>query len=59
MFFSNKFAGRGELFEGLSIWQDEKYRQLQGTCPVVFLTFADIKTNTCASVLRQIKSKIG
>ena len=29
-FFSNKYAGRGDLFEGLSIWNDEKYRQLQG-----------------------------
>ncbi|MDE6054747.1 MAG: AAA family ATPase, partial [Lachnospiraceae bacterium] len=28
-FFSNKYAGRGDLFEGLSIWSEEKYRQLQ------------------------------
>jgi len=30
-FFSNKYVGQGELFYGLSIWQEEKYRQLQGT----------------------------
>ena len=44
-FFSNKYAGRGDLFEGLSIWNDEKYRQLQGTYPVIFISFAEIKAN--------------
>ena len=29
-FFSNKYANRADLFEGLSIWQDETYRKLQG-----------------------------
>ena len=42
-FFSNKYAGRGDLFEGLSIWNDEKYRQLQGTYPVIFISFASVK----------------
>ena len=28
-FFSVKCAGRGELFEGLSIWEDEKYSKIQ------------------------------
>lgn len=42
-FFSNKFKGRGDLFEGLSIWKEEKYRQLQGTFPVIFLSFANIE----------------
>ena len=44
-FFSNKYAGRCDLFEGLSIWNDEKYRQLQGTYPVIFISFAEIKAN--------------
>lgn len=44
-FFSNKYVGRGDLFEGLSIWSDEKYRQLQGTYPVIFISFAEIKAN--------------
>ena len=39
-FFSNKYADRGDLFEGLDIWNDEKYRQLQGTYPVIFMSFA-------------------
>ena len=42
-FFSIDYAGRGDLFEGLSIWQDKKYRTLQGTYPVIFLSFARIK----------------
>lgn len=42
-FFSVKYAGRSDLFEGLSIWKEEKYRKLQGTYPVIFLSFADIK----------------
>ena len=42
-FFSVDYANRGDLFEGLSIWKDEKYRALQGTYPVIFLSFANIK----------------
>ena len=42
-FFSINYADRGDLFEGLNIWNEEKYRQLQGTYPVIFLSFARIK----------------
>lgn len=42
-FFSNKYAGKGEVFEGLSIWENEEYRKLQGTYPVISLSFANIK----------------
>ena len=42
-FFSNRYADRGDLFKGLSVWDDEKYRQLQGTYPVISLSFANIK----------------
>lgn len=45
-FFSVKYAGRGDLFAGLSIWQEEKYRALQGTYPVISLSFANIKETT-------------
>ncbi|MCI8861673.1 MAG: AAA family ATPase [Lachnospiraceae bacterium] len=44
-FFSLKYAGRGDLFEGLSIWEDDKYRKLQGTYPVISLSFANVKEN--------------
>lgn len=42
-FFSITYEGRGDLFEGLSIWEEEKYRSLQGTYPVISLSFANIK----------------
>lgn len=49
-FFSNRYAGRGDLFEGLEVWDEKspdgeyKYRKLQGTYPVIFMSFAGIKT---------------
>lgn len=48
-FFSNKYAGRQDLFEELFIWnarskdKDFQYRDLQGIFPVIFLSFANIK----------------
>lgn len=42
-FFSIDYAGRGDLFEGLSIWDEEAYRNLQGTYPVMSLSFANVK----------------
>lgn len=44
-FFSMKHADRGDLFEGLSIWEEEKYRMLQGTYPVISLSFARVKSD--------------
>ena len=42
-FFSLKYADQGKLFENLSIWEDEKYRNLQGTIPVISVSFATVK----------------
>ena len=42
-FFSNEYADRGDLFGGLEIWKEEKYRRLQGSYPVIFLSFAGVK----------------
>lgn len=53
-FFSLEYAGRGDLFEGLSIWQEEKYRKLQGTYPVLFLSFANVKETDYDSARRKI-----
>lgn len=53
-FFSVNYAGRSELFEGLSIWESEKYRNLQGTYPVIALSFADIKETTFADTREKI-----
>lgn len=44
-FFSVEYAGRGDLFEGLAIWEEEVYRKRQGTCPVIALSFANVKEN--------------
>ena len=54
-FFSRTYEGRSELFEGLSIWKDEKYRKLQGSFPVIFLSFADIKGQTFEKTKQMIK----
>ena len=53
-FFSVDYADRGDLFEGLSIWKDEKYRELQGTYPVISLSFARIKEKTYESTKEKI-----
>ena len=53
-FFSIKYAGNGGIFEGLRIWEDENYRQLQGTYPVISLSFANIKKKSCKSAKNEI-----
>ena len=63
-FFSNAYAGRSDLFEGLSIWEDKspdgeyRYRQLQGTFPVIFLSFANIKATSYKSMEYKISEEI-
>ncbi len=59
-FFSVNYADRGDLFEGLSIWEEispageYKYRKLQGTYPVIFLSFADVKETTFEEARKKI-----
>lgn len=53
-FFSVEYAGRGGLFEGLHIWENEKYRNLQGTFPVLFISFAGVKENSYAGARENI-----
>lgn len=43
-FFSNQYVDKKELFEGLKVWEDEALRKLQGTYPVIFLSFAGVKS---------------
>ena len=63
-FLSIEYAGQGEVFEGLSIWEykspdgDYKYRKLQGTYPVIFLSFADIKENCFSQARKRICQNI-
>ena len=53
-FFSLEYADRGNLFEGLSIWEDAKYQKLQGTYPVISLSFARVKETNYASAKEKI-----
>ena len=77
-FFSLEYADRGDLFQGLAIWQekssngeislgeenlppaesplerDYKYRKLQGTYPVISLSFANVKETSFSDARKKI-----
>ena len=53
-FFSVNYADRADLFEGLDIWEDEKYRNLQGTYPVINLSLSDMKGKDYQTVRAKI-----
>ena len=53
-FFSLEYADKKELFQGLNIWKDKTFRILHGTCPVIFLSFANVKETCYENAYRQI-----
>ncbi len=53
-FFSVNYAGRADLFEGLDIWKQKKFREIQGTYPVISLSFAGIKETTFLETRKKI-----
>ena len=77
-FFSLEYADRGDLFQGLAIWEekssdgenpperenpqkeenplpgDYKYRNLQGTYPVISLSFANVKEISFSNARKKI-----
>ena len=57
-FFSVKYADVGQYFEGLNVWKNERLRSLQGTYPVIALSFADIKATTYEAARMGIIRKI-
>ncbi len=57
-FFSVDYAGRGDLFESTNIWKEERYRQLQGTYPVLSIRFAGIRGINFIDTRRQICQEI-
>lgn len=57
-FFSNSYAGRGDLFENLSIWEEERYRNIQGAYPVIFMSFAGVKQDNYKSTRSMINTLI-
>lgn len=57
-FFSIQSQENGNLFEGLKIWEDESYREIQGSYPVIFLSFASVKGDTYSDVREGIVQTI-
>ena len=57
-FFSNQYKNRGDLFEGLEVWEREFYRKMQGTYPVLFISFADVKQATYGDAVAKLKNII-
>lgn len=53
-FFSVKYAGRSDLFTGLSVWKKERYQKLQGTYPVISLSFANVKEKSYQDAVQRI-----
>ena len=53
-FFSVDYADREDLFEGLNIWKEEEYREIQGTYPVISLSFASVKEKTYTQTKQRI-----
>ncbi|MBQ9058957.1 MAG: AAA family ATPase, partial [Atopobiaceae bacterium] len=55
-FFSTEFAGRGEeLFGGLDVWSDPEMHEVQGSVPVIFISFAAVKEQNFKETLMRIK----
>ena len=57
-FFSIQYANRSDLFEGLSIWEEAEYRRLQGTYPVISLSFANVKEKSYAKTKERMNQLI-
>lgn len=57
-FFSVEYQKRADLFEGLKIWNDKKYREMQGTYPVISISFADVKQSNYKDAIQKIKNII-
>jgi len=63
-FFSIKYKNRPELFEGLSIWEAQTsdgtytYKTLQGTYPVIALSFAGVKADNYTGAKFQMYEQI-
>lgn len=57
-FFSMKFHDRADLFEDFLIWQNEDIRALQGTYPVIFISFGGVKESTAEGQLYSLKTII-
>lgn len=57
-FFSKEYSNRKDLFEGLGIWQYPEMRKLQGSFPVIFISFGNIKYSDVSRQTELIKTMI-
>ncbi|MEZ3488049.1 MAG: ATP-binding protein [Lachnospiraceae bacterium] len=53
-FFSLKYANREDLFQKFSIWKCREYHTLQGTYPVISLSFANVKETSFTGARKKI-----
>lgn len=53
-FFSVRYAGREDLFQGLEIWEDERFKELQGSYPVISISFANVKEKDYKATVHRI-----
>ena len=58
-FFSTGYANRSDLFEGLKIWEYEEYRNMQGTYPVISLSFAKLKNDSLSGMQERMSDIFG
>ena len=57
-FFSLKYQSQRDVFSDLNIWKEENYRNMQGTYPVLFLSFAGVKDQNCSDAIENIKANL-
>lgn len=57
-FFSVSYEKREKLFEGLRVWEYEKFWKLQGTYPVLSLSFANVKERDYSSTIQRLNQII-
>ena len=57
-FFSYIYRNRGELFDGLKVWEDADLREQQGKRPVIFLSFANVKQTKWEEARKVLNEKL-
>ncbi len=53
-FFSVKYAKESGLFEHLNIWNEETYKKMHGSYPVLFISFAEVKETSYIQTRKKI-----
>lgn len=53
-FFGVQYKDRDDIFQNLTIWEEAEYRELQGTYPIIFLSFASVKADNYTDAKEEI-----